>query len=746
MARKTSRGGMRTIAPARVPPAVHAANSFLSRVTSPIALATLAIVAFGVALRLPHLAHDLPWFMEEAIPLRNVLSGWMTAGHPDWNPHRFHYPSLVYDLHVIVQIGLAALGRIAGWWRNDVDFLISYVADPTRMVIAGRAIHLVADLVTIVATARAGERLRPGAGLLAAVLVAGSASLIRTSRLIYTDTILAALAVVCIERVIAYLQEGGAARLRTAALFAGLAAGAKYPGITLLVPMVFAVIHRERRRAAIPILTVVAIAVVTFLVTTPFAVFDFHTFAGDIDFLRRLTSGGHLGNFDRIGLGFHLRNLIADLGLAGTLALAAALPALWLRRKESAPVIAVLLAFLVFAAPIAVAMIEVERYLVPVLPFAALLAAWGALTWAAAMTGWMARVTAIGVALAVGAPVVLTGIDTARVAGGSTQIAALHWCEQHLTTRDLVVSEIYGPPLITRMEVMQLEQYRMFQAASPAVQQRCRARRWYASVPLPITTVGRVGNPVRDAAGRVTNVEVMPQAAELDGAFYDLRLFADVDYVITSDAVRGRFVADSVRFPAPNRLYRVLDQDAEVAARFKSGATTDGPEIVIYRIGRAARDRFAEAGELDPLWWTAPIPDTYRAQAQTMVTGRSSGVVPAVGPDGAPSAWLTSLRPLFATRFDKFATAMAIEHQAKNQPLRAWPFACAILQQDATNLGAYFILGWSAAQLDRWDRTLPVLERSVATLERTGSVPADVRAMLTEARTRAGRSHSNQEK
>lgn len=738
MAKKANRG-KRTPAPARparvTAPAVPAKSWWRAR-TTPASLALLAIVAIGAALRIPHLGHDLPWLLEEAIPLRGALASWMTAGHPDWNPHRFHYPSLVYDLHLLAQIALSGFGRIAGWWRTDADFLMSYVADPTPMTLAGRTIHLVADLVTIVAVGRAGERLRPGAGLIAALVVAGSTSLIRTSRLIYTDTVLAAFAALCIERVIAYAQHGGARRRWAAAILAGLAAGAKYPGVILLAPLLVTVWQRERPRAIPVALACVGIAAGVFLLTTPFAILDAGTFLRDVGFLGRMATAGHLGDYDRPGLAYHSENLLANLGIAGIAALAAGLLALVLRRSEARPVLPVAITFALLAAPIAVARIEVERYVVPLIPFAALLVGWGAMSWAAAMPS-LQRVTAAGVGLAITAPIVLAGINASRAGAGSTQVEALHWCERNLTANDFVITEIYGPPLITRTEATRLEEYSLFQVASPAVQQRCRARRWYAAVQLPIATVGRVGNPVRDPQGRIETLEVAPQAADIDRAFYDPRLLAGADYVITSDAVRGRFAADSVRFPAPNRLYRMLDRGARVVKRIHSSAVIDGPEITIYRMEPEIRAEIARLGIIDALWWTEAIPDSYRVQAQRRVTGVAQGLVPAADANGNPSAWAASLTPLFAARFEPFATAMAIEHQQGGRPELAWPFACAILDHDPVNLGAWSMLGWCADQLGRWDQALPRLERGMATMQRTGAVTPEARAMLAQARARA---------
>jgi hypothetical protein len=246
-------------------------------------------------------------------------------------------------------------------------------------------------------------------------------------------------------------------------------------------------------------------------------------------------------------------------------------------------------------------------------------------------------------------------------------------------------------------------------------------------VVLPIATVGRAGNPVRSPSGRVVTLEVTQQGADLDRVFYDLRLFHDVDYVITSDAVRGRFAADSARFPAPNRLYRLLDQTAEVAARFRSGGTIDGPEIIVYRMTAATRDQLAREGELDALWWTAPIPDAYRAQAQAIVTGAAPALVPPRAVDGAPAAWVTSLAPLFAARFEPFATAMAVEHQAANRPARVWPFACAILDLDPANLGARSMLERCADQLGRSGEAEAMLARARVRARETGATKKEER-------------------
>jgi hypothetical protein len=732
-----TRPGRRRAAPAparRNAPAPRLRWAPPSRTT----LALLAIAAFAAVLRLLHVGHDLPYLIEEAIPLRAALENWSLAGRPDWNPHRFHYPSLVYDLHLATQMALCAAGRALGWWRSEADFLLAWITDPSPMVRLARTLHVLADAVTVFAAGRAAERLRPGAGLVAALLTAFAASLIRASRLVYTDTVMAAFAMLALERTLAWRAEGGAARLRWAAVCAGLAAGAKYPGFVLLLPLWAAIVERERRRGLPAIVVTGAIALGTFLVTTPFAVLDARTFLRDVGFLGHLASAGHLGDFDRPGFAFHLRNLAADLGVVGVVALGAALVRLAVVRRDAGAALPVAIAFAALAIPVALAKIEAERYLVPVLPFAAVLAAWGALAWCAALPAAVRRAGAVLAAAALLATPVLHGAAVARAGAWSTQVEAARWCEAHVQPAELMISELYGPPLVGHAEQAKLGSLDVVRNASTAAQERLAARRTFAFVPLPIATVGRVANPVADPAGRTEMIEVVAQGADLSGAFYDPRVLAGATWVVTSSAVRGRFAADSARFAAPMRLYALLDRTASVTARLGPHDGVDGPEIVIYRVTDATRAAFAALGPLDPLWWTEVVPADYRVRATARLRGAdptaTAGVAPAPrDSSGAPAPWVRSLTPLFVSRFEGFATALAIEHQLGGRPVEAWPWACAILELDEANAGAWFTLAWSAGAQNRWSDALPLLRRGFAAQERLGEATPDARALLARA-------------
>jgi len=732
--RRTSRSPAPRVAPRARPAPVRP-----SRTT----LVLLAIAALAAGIRLIHLGHDLPYLIEEAIPLRSALENWSLAGRPDWNPHRFHYPSLVYDLHLATQILLSAAGRALGWWRSDADFLIAWIVDPSPMVRLARALHVLADAVTVFAAGRIGERLRPGAGIVAALLTAFAASLIRASRLVYTDTVMAALAMLALERALAWRDQGGRGRLVASAVLAGLAAGAKYPGFTMLLPLWAAIVVRERGRSLPLILATGAIAGAWFLITTPFALLDSATFLRDVGFVRNLAAAGHLGDFDRPGFAFHLRHLVSDLGAIGVVALAAAFVRLAVVRGAAGCAWLVALAFVALAMPVALAKIEVERYLVPILPLAAVLAAWGALAWSDALPAAARRAAIVAAAVALMVAPVVHGGGVARAGAISTQVEAARWCEAHVAPAELMVSELYGPPLTGHAEQAKLGTLDVVSAASTDAQQRLAARRTFAFVPLPIATVGRIANPVADPAGRTEMIEVTAQGADLSGAFYDPRVLAGATWVVTSSAVRGRFAADSTRFAAPVHLYALLDRTGSVAARFAPHDGVDGPEIVVYRVTDATRAALAALGALDPLWWTDVVPADYRVRATARRTGGAivaGGAVPAPrDSSGAPAPWVRSLAPLFASRFEGFATAMTIEHQLAGRPAEAWPWACAILEIDEANAGAWYTLAWSAGARNAWADALPLLRRGFAAQQRLGSATSEERAVLAQAEAASDR-------
>ena len=101
------------------------------------------LVACAIALRLWHVRHGLPDFLEEAAPLRLALGlRDVASGAIDWNPHAFANPSFAVYLHFFVQQLVYAIGRGLGHWNTYADYRTLFAVDPSAMVIAARLVGI----------------------------------------------------------------------------------------------------------------------------------------------------------------------------------------------------------------------------------------------------------------------------------------------------------------------------------------------------------------------------------------------------------------------------------------------------------------------------------------------------------------------------------------------------------------------------------------------------------------------------
>jgi hypothetical protein len=630
----------------------------MSRGTFRVLLALVALSA--AALRLWHVVADLPDFLEEAVPFRNALDLWsFTGGRTDWNPHLFHYPSLTVYLHYFVQ----RLGYLAGWmlgaFRVPADWFISYLADPAAVVVPARLLHVAADASVVFAAGLVGERLRRGAGLAAAVLVALTPTLIETSRFIFVETIMAALALWSLERMLAWREQGGAWRLGSAVALAGLALGAKYPAVALVVPLAWVLWERRGARGLALWPALVAVVLAVFVLTTPYALLDSTAFQRDMTYLRNLTVAGYFGNSGTPGFAYVMRSLMRDAGPAGVGLLLVSLIIGLAGFRRPAPMVTVWLYLLGFGLPVAVARVEAARYLVVLLPAVAVLATVAVFDLAGRVSGrtrWILRSILL---LALLLPVAVAGVAAAVAGSRYTQIAARRWCETHIGPRDLVLAEAYTAKLPSIDARVMVEGSPIFRAASPEARRRYLRRPWFHVVPVPLSVVGPCTNLVRPGQGPPVDVPIFAHVADVNQMFYDPRLFAQADYVLTSSAVRGRYEADPVRHGVQSRLYRLLDSTAIVAARFAPQGDVAGPTIVIYRVGARAQAALGAGGLLPALWWAERIPAAYRREATRLLGALGQGEA-VRGADGAPAPWVRSLAAHFDEKIRPFTNAMAL--------------------------------------------------------------------------------------
>jgi hypothetical protein len=388
--------------------------------------------------------------------------------------------------------------------------------------------------------------LGPAAGVAAGLILAVSLQHVVDSHFATTDVPVTCLVVAALLPTLAYARAGRRRDALLAGLLGGVAASAKYNGALVGAP--FLVAHVLRGRAAgspwrvvlgdraIPLWACGALF--GFLVGTPFAAL------APREFVRGLT--GELGAIGTVqfgndgdpgGLWFHLGHSLPQA--LGVPVLLAALVGLVVFLREGRLSRRAVLAFpLPYLAIIATWESRFERYAVPLLPFAAILAAAGMAALAARLPDAVRRrevAFVVLVTLVVLPPVsrlvyyavLLSRPDSRELAGA--------WIDQAIPPGSRVAMERYSPPV------------RWASDGQGAL----------AMLSPPPGIAERLPRQHR-ASPAVSRLRV----SALD--HYELGALArsGVDYVVLSSFVYKRHQAACSRFPGPCRFYRELEAAA----------------------------------------------------------------------------------------------------------------------------------------------------------------------------------------
>ncbi len=619
-----------------------------------------ATVLVGASLlRLWRITADLPDFVEEAIPFRRALDmgGWQ-AGPPDLHPHFFNYPSLVIYLQLaLIRIQMLA-GLALGQIDTAADFWLRCQYDPTGAVLTARAVSVIADLATAVGVWRLTRRHGAAPALLAVAIVAVAGPMVRTGRLIQVDPVQAALTVWAIERMTAWRLVGGNRSLAWAVVLIGLAAGAKYQGGLLVVPLAWVLWSRDGMAGLRrwPLLAAGSLAV--FIVTTPYALLDFSAFWHDFRFEAGHMAGGHLGSARGGSAAFVIRSLWQGLGPVGFLAAIAGLATpLWRRRQPDPDEGTLLAAVIPLLLAVLLARVQADRYLVPLVPLLALAAAIGF----AALLDLNRLHRRNGVvpllAIAVIVPPLLATWPTLPPAGGHDQVRARRWLEARVAADDLVVSERYTGRLRALEDDQMVRAHPAWPHTSPAARRAFDDLPRFRNVVLPLVVSGNVTLTAVDLDGRRLQVEIVAHASDLNAIFYAPELLLGVTWVQVSGSIRSRHEADPGRYAAQGNWYRFLDTTGEVAAVFADGS---GTAITVYRLDPdlPQLDR-----PLDPLWWTDPMGAGFRDAFETCCVppdARTGGA--RYDAEGQLAAWVQGLRGYFEQHVAPFLVRLGHEH------------------------------------------------------------------------------------
>jgi 4-amino-4-deoxy-L-arabinose transferase-like glycosyltransferase len=572
------------------------------------------LVLLALALRLVGIGAGLPEVYEEAYPFKVAWKMWgWGPGHFDLNPHWFKYPGLTIDLQFLGQGLLYLLLSVFGQVRSTVDFRILHQLDPSAFYLLGRSMTAILGALTVIPVFLLARRVAgSGAAIAAAVLVAVSPALIVKSRVIEVDaplTLMVAWGLLAAVR----LSEGlTIARALVAGVVTGLATGTKYPGVVLVVPMLVAITLGSRaapaadpsgrgaprapgevggRRIGGPLACawLGAALLVTVFAVSPYLFLDHRAALADLAVEREHMRLGHFGSdLGPTWLSYLESWWRAVAGPPLALVSTAGFVFLFARRRRAwSPWGWVLGSFVVaYAGLVASFAMKADRYLLPLLPPLVLFAVVPASELCRRLArgpreaavrdvrparkskraesgGHPARGRALdraGLALAgvtalLALPALAAIPETFPVGRPDTRTLAKAWIEANVPPGAFVVSEAYGPPLLSPLELQAVDRDLL-----PALQQRGWQPKLYAVVSLPLFQV----------------------APERSAPFYDSALYRVADAVVVTSSVRDRYRREPARFAAQIALYDTLERSWPVWKEFPANGGA-GPAITIFR-------------------------------------------------------------------------------------------------------------------------------------------------------------------
>ena len=245
------------------------------RLLAPALIFALALLARAIGLTwgLPNAERFYSYHPDESV--NQIVGAVVNLLQGDFNPHFFNYPSLsIYTTWIVYQFLV-----VAGLTTNvpDAAYPWPLIRD---IIFAGRLFSVVCGAGTAALTWGVARQLGLGRGaIVAGVLVALLPGLVQHSHYATVDVPATFFVALCVWL---SLRAQDAKGLLVAALVAGLAAGTKYnAGLVVIVPMACALWLPELKNRWAPITVSPLLALLGFVLTTPYALLAPAEFWGD---------------------------------------------------------------------------------------------------------------------------------------------------------------------------------------------------------------------------------------------------------------------------------------------------------------------------------------------------------------------------------------------------------------------------------------------------------------------------------
>jgi 4-amino-4-deoxy-L-arabinose transferase-like glycosyltransferase len=405
---------------------------------------------WGIPFGLPNIYHaDEPTYIVIA---QNIFKT------RDLNPHFFNYPSLFFYLNALVYIPYYLVGKLLGMFRSPADIpapvMLTMGTGQTSMpstFLLGRSLTVAFGCAVVVLVFLIGRRLTNYtlAGLLAALMTAISPTNVANSRYVTPDTFLVLFILLAFWEALQVFDKGDTRHYVSAGIAIGLVASTKYNGVLIGVALVSAHFLRNGLKGFLEpkLYLAMVMSIVTFLITTPFAILDHQKFLTDFVFEANHYSTGHVG-MEGNTLHWYLTYLWQTEGILGLLAILGIMRGIYTHSQKIILLSVFPIVYFIFINSFVV---RNDRTILPLTPFLFLLAAsilttfLEPATWRRPPSKWPNFVAGIFFLASLMFPLIKTVQANIHLTTVDSRETARIWIEQNLPPGSRIAIQPYGP-------------------------------------------------------------------------------------------------------------------------------------------------------------------------------------------------------------------------------------------------------------------------------------------------------------
>jgi len=528
-------------------------------------LGFVAILLLALGFRLYHIDWGLPSLLDpdeatfvllalELIRRQSLNPGWF--GHPG--------TTTIYML-AIVEIGVYLTGYLAGHYPTPEALAKAAYHDPGLLFLPGRYLMALSGVACVALTYQLARTLFDrDTAIIAMLILAVDPLHVQWSQLIRTDVQASMFILASLYFCVSVARHG---RLRDhvlAGVMAGLATATKWPSASIMVCLAAASLHyslasEQRRMPDFPALILAGIAALAALViASPYLVLDFHTAFQQARIEVQARHLGHAGYGFLGNIGWYAGTPFAQsfgyvgLALVGWGTVVAA-------HRHPVSRVTMLLAGGVFMLVLCVQQVVWSRWMVPALPYAAILAALAIMDLARRLLPARPLPAILALTALLTVPMASATVTRAQERANETRVRADRWIRANIPAHSSIMIEYHAFDLIDEP----------FDFFVPAGNIGCVNGREFVKGKTKYKKVDgwRRGNAVVDI-GTINS-------AAMDSCRADYAVLMDYD----------RYIAEAKFYPRELAQYRRFLAGAKLLAVFKpESGTSTGYVIRIYRL------------------------------------------------------------------------------------------------------------------------------------------------------------------